>query len=72
MAKTRPVRGPCLQKSTSERDWGLITNVATIQAASNFGASQSLRPLDWAVESRAFGLEKIVLEKTAPESGMSQ
>jgi hypothetical protein len=24
MAKTRPVRGPSLQKSASERDWGII------------------------------------------------
>ena len=30
------------------------------------------RSLAWAVESRTFSPEKIVLENTAPESGMSQ
>ena len=69
-----PMALPQISDSNSrfQNESGIIVNVATLQAASNFGASQSLRPLAWALESRSFGPKTRVLEKTTPISGMSQ
>ena len=69
---TPPSRNRDCQSNVSFITVGnIITNVATLQAASNFGVSESPRLLACAIESRVFGPKPKVLEWTTPISGMS-